>query len=138
MLLWLHGFMQDEKAFIDGVVQLLDGAIADGKLPPMIIAAPDGSLKGTANILSAGSFFINSNAGNFEDFVIQDVWCYLNQHFPLRPEREAHVIAGLSMGGFAAYNLGIKHQDLFKTVLGVFPPLNLRLGELPLPVPGQF
>ena len=125
-MLWLNGFMQDEVSFIEGVVQLLDGAIACGKLPPMIIAAPDGSIKGRASLLSAGSFYINSEAGNFEDFIIQDVWCFLVTHFPVRPEREAHVIAGASMGGFGAYNLGIKYPEIFGVVIGVFPPLNLR------------
>jgi hypothetical protein len=30
------------------------------------------------------------------------------------------------MGGFAAYNLGMRHRDGFGVVVGVFPPLNLR------------
>jgi S-formylglutathione hydrolase FrmB len=47
-------------------------------------------------------------------------------HFPIRPEREAHAITGLSMGGFGAFNLAIKHPDLFKVVAGIYPPLNLR------------
>jgi S-formylglutathione hydrolase FrmB len=108
------------------MVEPLDRAMADGRLPPMIVAAPDGSLRGTANIFSAGSFFINSKAGNFEDYVIQDVYPFVLNHYPIRPEREAHAIAGSSMGGFAAFNLGIKYQTLFKVVVGIFPPLNLR------------
>lgn len=126
VMLWLNGFMQDEVSFLEGVVQLLDGAIACGKLPPMIIAAPDGSIKGRPSLFSAGSFYINSQAGNFEDFIVEDVWCFLLSHFAIRPERGAHVIAGASMGGFGAYNLGIKHPELFGVILGVFPPVNLR------------
>jgi S-formylglutathione hydrolase FrmB len=124
--LWLHGFLQDEESFLSSVVGELDKAIVRGQLPPVIVAAPDGSLSGRASYLSAGSFFINSKAGNFEDYTIRDVWGFVVEHFPIRPEREAHVLAGVSMGGFAAYNLGIKYQQMFKVVVGIFPPLNLR------------
>jgi pimeloyl-ACP methyl ester carboxylesterase len=126
LVLWLHGFMQDEKSFLNQKAEWFDHAIACGQLPPMIIAAPDGSLKGTANIFAAGSFFINSKAGNFEDYIMCDVWNFVVTHYPIRPEREAHAIGGMSMGGFAAFNLSIKHPDVFKVVIGVFPPLNLR------------
>ncbi len=125
VVLWLHGFMQNEESFLR-VVGKLDGAIQRGKLPPMIVAAPDGSISGRASYFSTGSFFINSKAGRFEDYVIDDVWPFVVGHFPVRPEREAHVIAGASMGGFGAYNLGMKHPELFKIIVGVFPPLNLR------------
>jgi S-formylglutathione hydrolase FrmB len=47
-------------------------------------------------------------------------------NYPIRPEREAHVLAGVSIGGGSAFHHGIKHKDLFGVVLGVFPPLNVR------------
>jgi S-formylglutathione hydrolase FrmB len=125
-VLWLHGFAQDEQSFLKYVVEPLDGAIATGQLPRVIVAAPDGSLSGEASYMSAGSFFLNSKAGNFEDFVMRDVWDFAFQHYPLRPEREAHVMAGVSMGGGAAYNLAIKYRDRVKVVVGIFPPLNIR------------
>jgi S-formylglutathione hydrolase FrmB len=125
-LLWLHGFSQDELSFLQYVVKPLDQAIASGKIPPVIIAAPDGSLRGRPQLINGGSFFVNSKAGNYEDFLIQDVWHFLVTNYPIRPEREAHVLAGISMGGGAAYNLGIKYRDCFGVVLGVFPPVNNR------------
>jgi S-formylglutathione hydrolase FrmB len=125
-MLWLHGFAQDEQSFLKDVVEPLDRAIVDGCLPPLIIAAPDGSFRGAVHYFSAGSFFLNSNAGRFEDFVIQDVWGFLLQNFPIRPERGAHVLAGASMGGGAAFNLGIKYRECFGIVIGIFPSLNLR------------
>ena len=42
LLIWLHGFSQDENVLINYVVKPFDCAIASGKLPPLIIAAPDG------------------------------------------------------------------------------------------------
>jgi len=126
-ILWLHGFMQDEQSFLwNQVVDNLDEAIADGRLPPVIVAIPDGTLNGSPKLLSPSSFFINSNLGNFEDYIVHDVWGFLQENYPIRPEREAHVLAGVSMGGFAAFNLAMKHSESFKVAVGVFPPLNLR------------
>jgi hypothetical protein len=118
--------MWDEHSFLKGTVQLIDQAIASGKLPPVIVAAPDGSISGRPSYSNAGSFYVNSKAGNFEDYIIQDVWTFVVCNYPVRMEREAHVIAGGSMGGFGAFNLGMKYQDHFKIVIGVYPPLNLR------------
>jgi S-formylglutathione hydrolase FrmB len=126
LILWLHGFAQDEQSFLRDVILPLDEAMTAGKLPPAIIAAPDGSLNGSPCLITAGSFFLNSRAGRFEDFVMQDVWNFVHEHYPIRPEREAHVLAGVSMGGGAAFNLGIKYRDRVKIVIGIFPPLNSR------------
>jgi S-formylglutathione hydrolase FrmB len=125
-MIWLHGFAQDERSFLEYVVDDLDAGMVGGQLPPMIVAAPDGSLTRNPVRISAGSFFLNTQAGNFEDFVIVDVWNFVVEHYPIRPEREAHVLAGVSMGGGAAYTLAMKHRDRFKVVLGILPPLNTR------------
>jgi S-formylglutathione hydrolase FrmB len=58
--------------------------------------------------------------------VMVDVWNFVVTNYPIRPEREAHVLAGVSMGGGGAYNLAIKHRDRVKVVLGIFPPVNIR------------
>lgn len=125
-MIWLHGFAQDEKAFLIHVAPQIDKAIACGKIPPLIVVAPDGSLRESHFQITAGSFFINTKAGNYEDFIMQDVWPFLLQNYPIKPEREAHIIAGVSMGGNGAYNLGFKYCDQFKIVCGIFPPLNTR------------
>jgi S-formylglutathione hydrolase FrmB len=126
LMIWLHGFAQDEYSFLADVVGQLDKAIADGVLPPMIIAAPDGSLQGNSCFFTAGSFFLNTKAGCFENYLMHDVWDFLFQNFPIRPERHAHVMAGVSMGGGAAFNKAIKFRDRIGVVLGVFPPVNVR------------
>jgi S-formylglutathione hydrolase FrmB len=128
LIFWLHGFAQDEHSFLEYVVEPLDQAMASGKLPPAIVVAPDGSLSGRASItfLSAGSFFVNSKAGNFEDYLMVDVWDFLFQHFPIRPEREAHVMAGVSMGGGAAFHSAIKYRDRVGVAVAFMPPLNTR------------
>jgi S-formylglutathione hydrolase FrmB len=138
LFIWLHGFAQDEQSFLLQVVRPLDEAIATGRLSPVIIAAPDGSLGGSPCFFPSGSFFLNSNAGRFEDFVMQDVWNFMTENYPLRPEREAHVLAGVSMGGGGAFNLALKYRDRVGVVFGLFPPLNSRWVDCHGRYPGNF
>jgi S-formylglutathione hydrolase FrmB len=128
VIFWLHGFAQDEHAFVEYIAEPLDRAMASGELPPAIVVAPDGSLSGRAGatFLSPGSFFLNSKAGNFEDYLMHDVWDFVFARFPIRPEREAHVMTGVSMGGGAAFHTAIKHADRVGVVAGFAPPLNTR------------
>lgn len=126
LIIWMHGYAQDEHSFLEDVIVRLDQAMACGQLPRAIVAAPDGSVYGRACFRSPGTFFLNSKAGRFEDFLMQDVWAFLHQHYPIRPEPEAHVLAGVSMGGGAAFNLGMKYRERAKVAVGIFPPLNTR------------
>ncbi len=129
IMIYLHPFAMDERTFLL-LVPKLDEAIACGKLPPLIIAAPDGSLDGVGCLEKPGSFFLNSNAGPYEDFVLNDMWDFVCQRYPVRPERNAHILAGVSMGGYAAFNLGIRHRDAFGVVIGIHPPLNTRWADV--------
>ncbi len=127
LILWLHGFSQDEESFLNDVVPYFDRAMACGEVPPAIIAAPDGSFHGMACLVTTGSFFLNTpRAGAFEDYLMVDMWNFLMENYPIRPEPEAHIVAGVSMGGGAAFNKAIKYPDKFKSVLGIFPPVHLR------------
>lgn len=125
VMLWLHGAGQDEKHFLT-LAPHFDAAVRSGALPPLVIVAPDGSLRTRPSLLRSGSFYLNSKAGNYEDYIIRDLWPWVLATFAVRPEREAHVIAGASMGGGAAFNLAFKHKELFKNVAGILPPLDLR------------
>ena len=88
VLIWLHGINQDEKAFLQIALPMFDAAIASGKLPPMIIADPDGSLHGHDSILGADPLWVNSRLGNFEDFVTHDVWDFVTAHYAVRRSAE--------------------------------------------------
>ena len=52
----------------------------------------------------------DSEAGRFEDYLMTDVWDFLHERFPIRPDRESHVIAGVSMGGGCAFNKAFKYR----------------------------
>jgi hypothetical protein len=127
VVFWLHGIAQDEQSFLDDeIVDVFDNAILCGKLPPMIVVAPDGSLMGRASLFFAGNAFLNTDAGRFGDYLMIDVWNFVFSNYPIRPEREAHVLAGVSIGGGNAFTHAIKNRDRIGVVVGIFPPLNLR------------
>lgn len=123
-LMFLHGIGHDERNFMD-VIAYFDQAIANGAMPPSVIVCPDGSVAGRPSILRGGSFFVNTLAGRFEDYIMQDVWNFAHENFSLRPEREAKALVGGSMGGFGAFNLGIKYRDRVSVIGTIFPPVDL-------------
>lgn len=126
VMIVLHGILQDERAFLDWVAKPLDDAIVCGKLPPMIVAAPDGSFTGNPDPWDAGSFYVNGPRGKFQSWIEDDLWHFLLSNFSLRPEPESHVMAGASMGGVGAFTIGLKHPERFGLLVGVIPALNLR------------
>jgi S-formylglutathione hydrolase FrmB len=126
LLIWLHGYMHDEREFAQDVVAKIDRAVVCGDLPPIIVAAPDGSLTGDSHWVPFGSWYVNSQRGRFADYISEDVLGFVARNFAVAPDRSAHAIAGFSMGGFGAYSLGLKHPELFKVVAGITPSVNLR------------
>jgi Putative esterase len=128
LVIWLHGLAQDESSFLK-VVSKLDTAMSLGVLPKFVAIAPDGTVNGRASLREPPSLYLNSPLGRFEDFIVYDVWNLAVNNYGIRPEREAHVLAGASMGAFGAYNLGIKHRKHYGVVAGVLPPLNLRYAD---------
>src|SRR5438067_12746368 len=84
---------------------------AEGAIAPMIIVIPNGQ------DAYLGSFYVNSvTAGNWEDYIARDVVAYVDSHYRTVAGAEGRGIAGHSMGGFGALNLGLKHPDVFAAV----------------------
>lgn len=126
LAIFLHGAAQDEELFFQTQVRAFDQAIHEGRLMPSIIAAPNGSLKGKASLYRPATFWANSRVGNFEDYVMHDVWNFLHDNYSIMPGREYHALIGPSMGGSASFALGIKHRDRVKVAVAFMPLLNLR------------
>jgi hypothetical protein len=126
VMIVLHGILQDEKGFLKYAAEPLDEAISCGRLPPLIIVSPNGVIEGRHTHHKPGSFFINGPAGNYQDWILNDVWDFVTANYPIRPEPTAHVLTGISMGGFGAFNIAIKYRNRFQIVLGMLPALNIR------------
>jgi|GEM_PF-894312 len=71
-----------------------------------------------------GCFYNNSPVtGNWEDFVVNEAVSYIDSHYRTLPTRDSRAIFGLSMGGYGATHLSMKHPDVFSIGVGECPGL---------------
>ena len=64
-------------------------------------------------------FYTNSHEDAnlaWEDFFMLDLIPYVDSHYRTVAGRQGRAIAGLSMGGYGAMKLGLKHPDMFAAV----------------------
>ena len=96
----------------------LDDLMATGKVEEMIIVIASGASK------LGGSFYVNSPVtGNWEDYIVEDVVGYVDEHFRTLPHSESRGIMGHSMGGFGALNIAMHRPDVFSAVYSLSPGL---------------
>ena len=128
LIVFLHAAPDvDEHDFLDpGDLKALDGLISQGEVPPVIIAAPDGTYEGKNRITSTHSLWVNGLGGQFEAHIVNEIVPFLMRTYSIRPEREAHALLGVSAGGFGAMAIALKHRDLFAAVATIGGPLNMR------------
>jgi len=127
VMLWLHGVYEDEQSLVnEGGLEFFDAAMASGRLTPLIIVIPDGSKRGSPTLFGVNPLWGNSRAGPYRDFLLNDIWGFVQEHYLIRPEREAHILAGFSGGGAAAFRIGIRFREQFGVCIGIHPPLNIR------------
>lgn len=101
----LHGYGQSGGSW--SYMTNLSGYAARHKL---IIVMPDAS----------NSWYVNGVAdptARFEDYIMKDLIAYVYSHYRTVPLPRSRAVAGLSMGGYGAAFLGLKHYRLF-TAMG--------------------
>jgi len=71
-----------------------------------------------------GNFYANSPvSGNVADFVAEDLTSYIDAHYRTVADRSSRGLAGFSMGGSGAVNLGLARPDVFGAVYAQSPGL---------------
>jgi len=127
-----HGAGEDERGWSNQghVAFIMDNAIAEGKAAPMLVVMD----KGYAQRAGEAPFTPGPPRGNggrggaapnfgrmfqaFDDVVTKDLIPYIDASFRTIPDRDHRALAGLSMGGAQAYNIGLNHLDLFSYIGG--------------------
>lgn len=103
----LHGYGDDQTGWLQfgEVNRYADKAIAEGKIPPMIIVMPDAQT----------TWYINSYDGkrNYEDFFFKEFIPTIEKDYRIKASKQYRAVAGLSMGGFGTLNYSIKHPEMF-------------------------
>lgn len=89
---------------------ILDNLIDEGRIEPMVVVMPD-----TSGCASGSPVTPGTNGGCvelFKDTLIP----YVESNYNVRADRDNRALAGLSQGGFVAFNVGFGNLDLFSHV----------------------
>jgi S-formylglutathione hydrolase FrmB len=74
---------------------------------PLVVVMPDGGR----------GWYTDAKEGYaHEKDLIEDVMGLVDRTFPVRAERAGRAIGGLSMGGYGAVKVGLKHHDKFASI----------------------
>jgi S-formylglutathione hydrolase FrmB len=117
LLVVLHGLAGTHGEFFHqgGLHGALDRLIGEGKVPPLIAAAPDGGSDYWSNQLPEKG----RPAKRFGDYVAFDLVDHLDAHLCTVQKGRARAIAGVSMGGFGALSLALQHPDRFHAAVSL-------------------
>lgn len=100
VLVQLHGYWDDYHAWL-----YKSNLMMYAERLPLIIVLPNGE----------NGYWVNWDPRRrYEDFITQDLWEHVNTNFPVRAGRWA--IGGLSMGGYGALRIGLKHPDKYCSI----------------------
>jgi enterochelin esterase-like enzyme len=94
---------------------ILDNLIAEKKAKPMIVVMP----LGHAVPFGAPREIAVKNVPLMEEYMLKELLPWAEAKYRIAPGRQNRALAGLSMGGGQAFNIGLAHLDLF-SALGVF------------------
>ena len=113
VLYLLHGTVSTASHYINvGRVGVnLDELLAAGRTHPFLIVMP----QSTDGSFIDDTEWANTSHGAYESEVM-DIVQQVDEHWPTIPNRSARAIAGLSMGGYGALNVGLHHLSTFGTI----------------------
>jgi S-formylglutathione hydrolase FrmB len=109
VLYFLHGLGQNEQSLLNsGGWSLIQDLWDQKQIGEFLVVAPAGDR----------SFFINSRDGHqrYEDFFAGEFLPFIESHYRTRAGRRSRGITGVSMGGYGALHLALRHPELFGSV----------------------
>lgn len=113
---FLHGLGENEQVLLThGGWDLIQDLWGQKQIGQFVIVTP----------AADRTFYINSRNGRvrYEDFFIREFIPYIEHHYRIRPERRERGIGGVSMGGYGALHLALRHPGLFGSVSAHSPAL---------------
>ena len=114
---YLHGFGGDSTEIMTHAAALKTAMDAAGA-GQFIVVGVNGSTS------LGGGFYVNSPVtGNWEDYLVREVVPAIDGRFRTLKTTASRGIAGFSMGGFGAFNIGFRHPDMFSAVYLMSPGL---------------
>lgn len=123
VLYLLHGIAgnHDEWRGYVHAHTIFDNLIADGRTLPMIVVMPNGRALPDDRPPPADRIFTPEHVAGFAKFereLLESLIPAIDSKYPTIADRKQRAIAGLSMGGGQALNIGLAHLDTFAWVGG--------------------
>jgi enterochelin esterase-like enzyme len=115
VIYWLHGG-NSNSAQGSFAAERIDGAIRAGKMPPVILVAPQA--------LPVG-WYVDSRDGSrpIEQVLVHDFVAHVDSTYRTIPEASARTLEGQSMGGYGSLHLGLKYPRLFGRISAIAPSM---------------
>ena len=113
LMVFLHDGWGSEKSFRrHGLAALAMGMMRSGALPPVIIASPR----------HRGTFLVDSPRATMESFIAEDLVPALEREYPgAGGSRDRRSVWGISMGGYGALKMALRHPGVFGRVAALAP-----------------
>lgn len=109
VLYFLHGLGNNEQTlFNSGGWSVIEDLRRQHRIGDFLMVAPAGKQ----------SFYINSADARvrYSDFLIREFIPHIETKYPIRRERKARGITGISMGGYGALRFAFAYPELFSSV----------------------
>jgi enterochelin esterase-like enzyme len=129
VLFLLHGIGGNESDWqrIANINIIFDNLYASKKIEPMLIVMPYGKVR----IPSANHY--HSDFKNFDKELLNEIIPFIEKNYEVISSPEYRAIAGLSMGGSQALNIGLKHLNKFAWIGGFSTSGNVNKPEELIP-----
>ena len=108
----LHGFGGNHATLDgEGLSDRLFVAQAEGRIPHVFLVMPQGER----------GFYLNWHDGSrrYEDYIVEEAIPAAERALGLELPRERRHVAGVSMGGYGALLLGLKHPQMFESIASI-------------------
>lgn len=106
----MHGSNENDESWERlGMLTALDTGISSGRYPPMILVMPFG------NVIANRNRFDNVSWSNI---FLTEMMPAAESLYRIDKNPQNRVIAGISRGGFWAYQIGLRHPELFGAIAG--------------------
>ena len=107
VLYLIHGGGDNDASWpnVGAAGWILDNLLAEGKMVPMIVVMPNGTVTGVPNEVPP-----------FAEDMVTDIIPFIERNYAVRTDKDSRAIAGLSMGGMETMEVAFPHYDMFSWV----------------------
>lgn len=99
----------------------MDVLVRHHLVPPMIVVGVQANSSDDVNNLDNECLDSTTGGAQVESYLTRTVVAWTDAHLRTLPDREDRVLGGMSSGGYCALNLGLRHTDVYGSILAFEP-----------------